>query len=110
MLLFLQPPPAAPPTPEQLQAGQRLFAAQCGFCHGRDAMGGETGPNLARSAFVRDDTTGDRMRAVLRDGRVDKGMPAFKSMITEAQFGQLYAYLKARSAGTLGPGRPKRAS
>ena len=37
-------------------------------------------------------------------------MPAFKTMITDAQIGQLYAYVKARSAGTLGPGRPKRAS
>jgi len=78
VLLFLQQPPAAPPLPEQLQAGQKLFAAQCGFCHGRDAMGGETGPNLARSAFVRDDTTGDQMRTLLRNGRVDKGMPAFR--------------------------------
>ncbi|MEO6239653.1 MAG: cytochrome c, partial [Vicinamibacterales bacterium] len=28
----------------QVKAGAPLFAAYCGFCHGRDAMGGETGP------------------------------------------------------------------
>src|SRR4051812_31471643 len=33
----------------QVQAGQGLFSSQCGFCHGRDAMGGETGPDLTRS-------------------------------------------------------------
>jgi cytochrome c oxidase cbb3-type subunit 3 len=42
------PPPATvtPQSypPEQIRAGQPIFAAQCGFCHGRDAMGGETGP------------------------------------------------------------------
>src|SRR4029077_2556792 len=49
-----QASPAAVPLPatatpqsypaEQVRAGQTTFAAQCGFCHGRDAMGGETGP------------------------------------------------------------------
>jgi cytochrome c oxidase cbb3-type subunit 3 len=68
----------APAATEQLQTGQRVFAAQCGFCHGRDAMGGETGPSLTKSTLVRDDTTGDKVRALLRDGRVDKGMPAFR--------------------------------
>ena len=68
-------PPAAT---EQLQTGQRVFAAQCGFCHGRDAMGGETGPSLTKSPLVRDDASGDKVRALLRDGRVDKGMPAFR--------------------------------
>src|SRR5436190_19766356 len=32
--------------PEQVRAGQPIFSAQCGFCHGRDAMGGESGPDL----------------------------------------------------------------
>lgn len=68
----------APASTEQLQTGQRLFAAQCGFCHGRDAMGGETGPSLTKSPLVRDDASGDKVRALLRDGRVDKGMPAFR--------------------------------
>ena len=47
------PPPAtATPQsypPEQVRAGQPIFSAQCGFCHGRDAMGGETGPDLTRA-------------------------------------------------------------
>ena len=68
----------APAATEQLQTGQRVFASQCGFCHGRDAMGGETGPSLTKSPLVRDDASGDKVRALLRDGRVDKGMPAFR--------------------------------
>ncbi|PYR95478.1 MAG: hypothetical protein DMF84_00865 [Acidobacteria bacterium] len=37
---------------EQVRAGAPLFAAQCGFCHGRDATGGQTGPDLTRSPLV----------------------------------------------------------
>src|SRR5262245_32014933 len=40
---------------EQIQAGQPLFAARCGFCHGRDTAGGETGPDLTRSTLVAED-------------------------------------------------------
>src|SRR6185503_45527 len=38
-----RPPQTATPQSypvEQVNAGRALFAAQCGFCHGRDAMGG----------------------------------------------------------------------
>jgi cytochrome c oxidase cbb3-type subunit 3 len=62
---------------EQIQAGQRIFSAQCGFCHGRDAMGGESGPDLTRAAVVAEDVRGDKMGPLIRVGRVDKGMPAF---------------------------------
>ena len=74
------PPATATPQsypPEQVRAGQPIFAAQCGFCHGRDAMGGETGPDLTRAASVAADVRGDTLGPVVRNGRVDKGMPAF---------------------------------
>jgi cytochrome c oxidase cbb3-type subunit 3 len=90
------------PTAEQLQAGQRAFAAQCGFCHGRDAMGGETGPNLTRSAMVGDDASGDRIRALLREGRVDKGMPAFR--LTDADVAAIIAYVRDQRTKADAPG------
>jgi cytochrome c oxidase cbb3-type subunit 3 len=75
------PPPATATAqsypPEQVRAGQPIFSAQCGFCHGRDAMGGETGPDLTRAALVAADVRGDKIGPLLRNGRVDKGMPAF---------------------------------
>jgi cytochrome c oxidase cbb3-type subunit 3 len=54
-----------------------MFTAQCGFCHGRDAMGGESGPDLTRATIVAEDVRGDKLGPLLRAGRVDKGMPAF---------------------------------
>src|SRR5712691_321740 len=67
----------APANRDAAQPGQSLFAARCGFCHGRDAAGGETGPDLTSSALVAADVAGDKLTPVIRDGRVDKGMPAF---------------------------------
>ena len=76
----LPPPPTATPQsypPEQVRAGRPIFSAQCGFCHGRDAMGGETGPDLTRAPLVAADVRGDKIGPVVRNGRADKGMPAF---------------------------------
>lgn len=63
--------------PEQVEAGRPLFASRCGFCHGRDAQGGESGPDLTRSWLVAEDVRGDQLAPMLRAGRADKGMPAF---------------------------------
>jgi cytochrome c oxidase cbb3-type subunit III len=82
-----QSSPAAQPPPktetgqeyprEQVESGRTRFAAQCGFCHGRDAAGGEGGPDLTRSTLVATDVRGDKILPVVRSGRSDKGMPAF---------------------------------
>jgi cytochrome c oxidase cbb3-type subunit III len=76
----VRPPQTATPqqyAAEQIDAGRTRFAAQCGFCHGRDAGGGESGPDLTRSAMVASDVRGDKLIPFLRTGRVDRGMPAF---------------------------------
>jgi len=61
-----------------IERGQSLFSQDCAFCHGRDAGGGETGPDLTRSKLVASDVAGDKIGVVVRDGRPDRGMPAFK--------------------------------
>jgi cytochrome c oxidase cbb3-type subunit III len=76
----VRPPQTATPqqyTAEQIAAGRTRFAAQCGFCHGRDAGGGESGPDLTRSPLVASDVRGDKLIPFVRAGRVDRGMPAF---------------------------------
>jgi cytochrome c oxidase cbb3-type subunit 3 len=62
---------------EQAERGEKLFRQDCSFCHGRDAMGGESGPNLTKSKLVRTDVDGDKIGQVIRAGRTTKGMPAF---------------------------------
>ncbi len=90
----MPPPRSATPQAypaEQIQAGQRIFTAQCGFCHGRDAMGGESGPDLTRAALVAEDVRGDKLGPLLRAGRVDKGMPAFA--LSAADLGAVVAFV-----------------
>lgn len=60
-----------------VETGQALFLQNCAFCHGRDAGGGETGPDLTGSKLVAQDVRGDKIGAVIHNGRPQKGMPAF---------------------------------
>ncbi len=76
-----------------VSAGNALFQQNCAFCHGRDAMGGETGPDLTQSKLVRSDTTGEKIAAVVRAGRPDNKMPAFN--FSAQQIDSLVAYLRA---------------
>src|SRR5262245_30192257 len=54
---------------EQVDTGRLRFGAQCGFCHGRDAAGGESGPDLTRSAVVAGDNRGNQLIPLIRAGR-----------------------------------------
>jgi len=85
--------PAFPP--EQIQAGKTLFASQCSFCHGRDAGGGESGPDLMASALVEQDVRGEKIGPVVRSGRAGK-MPAFQQ--TDEQLAGLVAFIHERKA------------
>lgn len=60
-----------------IETGAGLFQQNCAFCHGRDAAGGETGPDLTASQLVEQDVHGSKIGAVIRNGRPEKGMPAF---------------------------------
>jgi len=87
-----RPPQTATPQqypPEQVEAGRTRFGAQCGFCHGRDAAGGESGPDLTRSALVAADVRGDRIGPVVRSGR--NGMPPFT--LSEPDLAAIVAYI-----------------
>jgi cytochrome c oxidase cbb3-type subunit 3 len=90
-----QPPPKTVATqtyaPEQIRAGAPMFAAQCGFCHGRDATGGQTRPELTRSALDAEDVLGDKIGPVNRSGRPDKGMPPFT--LSDADITALVAFI-----------------
>ncbi len=63
--------------PELVKNGQALFSQNCGFCHGKDAGGGESGPDLTRSQLVSEDVKGNKIGDVVRNGRPEKGMPRF---------------------------------
>jgi mono/diheme cytochrome c family protein len=76
-----------------IERGHELLAAQCGFCHGSNARGGQRGPDLTRSALVQDDEDGKQLGPFLRDGRPDRGMPKFD--LTPGQVSDLATFLHA---------------
>lgn len=71
-------------------AGGVLFQRNCAFCHGRDAAGGESGPDLTRSKLVLSDVNGNKISDVVHNGRIEKKMPAFNfsppELLTIASF------------------------
>ena len=68
---------AQPVSPALVGKGQDLFLQNCAFCHGKDAGGGESGPDLTRSQLVANDRGGDKIGGVVRNGRLERGMPRF---------------------------------
>jgi cytochrome c oxidase cbb3-type subunit III len=90
---------AQPPSPRQdqpdaaaIDRGRELLATQCGFCHGTNARGGSSGPDLTRSALVQEDEGGKQLGEFLRVGRPDRGMPKF-DQLGDAQMSDLAAFL-----------------
>jgi cytochrome c oxidase cbb3-type subunit III len=77
--------------PPAVTAGGATFQQNCAFCHGRDAGGGETGPDLTRSKLVGADVGGDKIGDVVLHGRTDKGMPAFQ--LSGEQISNLAAFI-----------------
>jgi cytochrome c oxidase cbb3-type subunit III len=77
--------------PGQVEAGRTLFRQNCSFCHGRDATGGETGPDLTRSRLVTEDADGEKIVPIIRTGRPERGMPPFD--LLAAQINDLVAFI-----------------
>ena len=87
---------------ELVQSGSALFRKDCSFCHGRDAGGGESGPDLTRSKLVSQDVNGDQIGPVVRNGRPDKGMPPFDR--SDQQIAGLAAFIHTQQNNALKAG------
>src|SRR6266478_152362 len=85
---------AATPDPKAVERGRELFQQACGFCHGTDASGAR-GPDLIRSAMVNHDEDGNLIGPVIKNGRAEKGMPAFP--YSREQITDLAAFLHAQT-------------
>ncbi|MBV9157669.1 MAG: c-type cytochrome [Acidobacteriaceae bacterium] len=89
----------AAPDPVSAARGQTTFVTNCAFCHGTNANGGATGPDLVRSVLVlHDEGTGTQIGPVILNGRPDKGMPKFS--FNAMQIKDIAQFLLARSQAT----------
>ena len=78
----------------QIENGGNLFLQNCAFCHGKDAGGGESGPDLTRSKLVEGDKDGEAIGQVVRNGRPEKGMPRFS--LSDSEILNLVAFVHSQ--------------
>src|SRR5436190_4024326 len=78
--------------PADIQKGKQLFEGLCSDCHGFEGTGARA-PSLNRATLTRaqDD---DSLRAIIRDGLPDRGMPRVRRT-TDNEQRQLIAYVRS---------------
>ncbi len=88
--------------------GWKQYNLNCARCHGEDVLGSTIAPHLVMS--MKPDgpiNTQEAFVQVVCAGRPEKGMPSWCALGMEpAKINQIYAYVKGRSEGKIGPGRP----
>lgn len=96
-------------TPEVYE-GWKQYNLNCARCHGEDVLGTTIAPHLIVS--VRPEGAVNTKEAFVQTvcaGRPEKGMPAWCPLGLEMEkINAIYAYVKGRSEGQIGPGRPAR--
>lgn len=105
--------PAHPNTTEMVSghtsplatAGNALFQQNCSFCHGRDAAGGESGPDLTASKIVHTDVNGNTIAPIVRNGVAGTKMPAFTFSDQEMRSVVAFIHAAASKAGNAPGGR-----
>ena len=87
-------------------SGYKRYSGNCQVCHGTDALGGTFAPNLTKSLQTLDH---DAFLQTVVNGKQngELAMPAFGTdPNVMCYIEDIYAYLKARSTGSVGRGRP----
>ncbi len=99
-------------TDQNTYNGWRRYSESCMRCHGPDGSGGSYAPDLTNSLKSMSE---DTFKATVMGGRINVGqanqnvMPMFANVEDVAMYiDDIYGYLKARSDGVLGRGRPER--
>lgn len=93
-------PPHSPSPPAEVAQGKQLFEANCSFCHGSDARGGETGPNLVRAQVVLDDQHGEHIAPIVKNGIPGTGMPKFN--LSDSEIAAIAAFLHSQPLANRG--------
>jgi mono/diheme cytochrome c family protein len=112
------PAGAQPPTDQRSEAkqaelsqaeyeGWRQYSVNCARCHGQDVLPNPVAANLLVSLAPGGAMASpDKFGQVVSEGRPERGMPAFKSIVTPDQIRSIYAYVKGRADKRIPPGRP----
>ncbi|HET9064205.1 MAG TPA: cbb3-type cytochrome c oxidase N-terminal domain-containing protein [Gemmatimonadales bacterium] len=89
--------------PAAVAAGHAEFTKYCAACHGPDG-GGIIGPNLTDDAWLHGSTI-TAIHAVVQDGVLTKGMPAWGKQLSPDEINAVVAYIWTLRGTT--PANPK---
>jgi mono/diheme cytochrome c family protein len=94
--------------PQGVYAGWKNFQLNCARCHGEEATGTSFAPNLLHSVGPDGIISSQAIFvSTVCQGRPAKGMPSWCSIGLEIPtMINIYSYVKRRSDGKMGPGRP----
>jgi cytochrome c oxidase cbb3-type subunit III len=92
-----------------LERGRGLYSVNCASCHGSEARGGETGPNLLRSSALLDDRDGELLAPIIRTGRPEKGMPP-RPDLSDGQIREMATFLRTLRTSGRDPARNRPAT
>lgn len=76
---------------QALQAGQKIYMANCASCHGNEGGGG-IGPNLTDDYWLHGNTFADTVRVVV-EGVPVKGMISWRGQLTPEQIHEVSTYI-----------------
>lgn len=80
---------------EGLAAGKAVYETNCVACHGADLTGG-IGPSLVDDVWIHGDRREDMVNTI-SDGVLDKGMPAWGTILGPAKVAQVAAWIDDQS-------------
>ena len=94
---------------EEVYNGWKVYNSNCNRCQGDEviAAAGGIAPDL-RQSVESGRINHDSFLQTVKDGRIEKGMPPWKDLLSEKQIEDTWQYVKARADKALPPGRPKR--
>jgi mono/diheme cytochrome c family protein len=106
-----QEKPAAAPAPaaatsdtyREVYQGWKWWHVYCYRCHGVDALGTTTAPNLTdpNEKFTRAEFS-----RIVKTGKPNTAMQSWSKLLDDKQLGEVYVYVRARADKVLPPGRP----
>ena len=76
-----------------VRMGERLFRQQCGRCHGRDAKGGELGPDL--TSGLQNTSTDAGLFKVVREGLPNTQMIGISRSATDQSVWMVVSYVNS---------------
>jgi cytochrome c oxidase cbb3-type subunit III len=84
--------------------GKSVYAGRCAACHGPELQG-LIGPNLVDDFWIRGSGKVGEVALILRKGVIDKGMPAWESILKDEEIRSVTVYLVGQRGSN--PPNPK---